>query len=223
MTGRNLRAMYELADADDRREGLLAYGRYNEVLRGFAEHYGQPFDRTVAAFCALSPNNDYLGNLRSLASVLAGVSCGKPCDAITVSTYKHCRDRAYKYVTGDAVFETSVRGPKILSFYRNILDPTDRKYVTIDGHMKAAYVGERLTMKEAIIRAHKEYDRIADATKRLARSEGLLPNQIQATIWFARKRTQRIKYNAQLSLFGNPEDKWGTFVDVSDAPPYTLF
>ena len=220
MTGRNLRHMYEQADADDVREGKLAYERYNAVMREFADAYDAPLDRTLAAFCALSPNNDYFGNLRSLASVLDGVRRGVPCDLVTVSTYKHCRDRAYSYVTGDACFLSTSKGPKIRAFYHNILDPYDRRYVTIDGHMKAAYEGRAMTMKEAIVRTKGEYDRISNAAKCLARSEGLIPCQLQAIIWFARKRTQRVKYNAQLRLFGDPSDVWGTVVRVNEAPPY---
>lgn len=220
MSGRNLRHMYGLADEDDLREGKLAYERYNAVMREFADVYDAPLDRTLAAFCALSPNNDYYGNLRSLASVLHGVRHGVPCDRITVSTYKHCRDRAYLYVTGERCFLSTAKGPKIRAFYHNILDPTDTAHVTIDGHMKAAYEGRAMTMKEAIVRTKGEYQRISDAAKRLARREGLIPNQLQATIWFARKRTERVKYNAQLGLFDDPSDKWGTLVRANEAPPY---
>jgi hypothetical protein len=220
MTGRNLRAMYNEADADDIREGKLAYWRYNGVIREFADTYNAPLDRALAAFCALSPNNDYYGNLRSMASVLYAVQHDIPCDEVTVSTYKHCRDRAYSYVTGETSFLGKSKGPKIRAFYHNILDPDDCRYVTIDGHMKAAYEGVDMTMKEAIVRTKGEYKRISDATMRLAKLEGLVPNQLQATIWFARKRTRRIKYNAQLGLFDNPSDKWGTVVRASDALPY---
>lgn len=222
MTGRNIRRIYAQADEDDIREGKLAYWRYHGVIKAFADEYDAPVDRALAAFCALSPNNDYFGNLRSLASVLQGVRDGIPCDRVTVSTYKHCRDRAYSYVTGETSFLGKSKGLKIRSFYHNILDPDDRRHVTIDGHMKAAYEGRNMTMKEAIIRTKGEYFRIADATKRLARNEGLIPNQLQAIVWFARKRTQRVKYNPQLNLFGDPSDKWGTVVHVDQAPPYDL-
>lgn len=220
MSGRNLRRMYDLADEDDRREGRLAYWRYNAVMREFADVYDAPLDRTLAAFCALSPNNDYYGNLRSMASVLWAVQHDIPCDRVTVSTYNHCRDRAYSYVTGETSFLGKSKGPKIRAFYHNILDPDDRTHVTIDGHMKAAYEGVDMTMKEAIVRTKGEYKRIRDATMRLARLEGLVPNQLQATIWFARKRTRNIKYNPQLGLFDDPSDKWGTIVRAADALPY---
>jgi len=218
--GRNLRAMYERADADDRREGLLAYARYNQVMREFAEHYGIDLERTTAAFVALSPNNDYFGNLRSLASVLQGARECRPPERVTVSTYGHCKRRALAYAKGEASFVGTVRGLKIRSFYFNILDPTDPQPVTIDGHMKAAYLARKMTMRQAIVKSRAEYERIAAAAKRIANTEGLVPNQLQAIIWFARKRTERIKYDGQYDMFRPADDLWRTIVRVHEAPPY---
>jgi len=222
MTIANLRALIEQADADDIAEGRQAYSRYHTVMRWFAARYGVPFDRTVAAFVALSPNSDYYGNLRSLASVLDGYVKGVPVERITISTYNHCRNRAHAYVGGDVSFLATVKGPKIRSFYANIVDPSDPHPVTVDGHMNAAYRAERLTMKEAILRGRREYEAIAQAVRELAHAYDMIGNQAQATIWFARKRTLGIVYNPQLRLFGDPSDKWQTLVDPADAPPYPV-
>ncbi|MEM1149226.1 MAG: hypothetical protein AAGI03_01515 [Pseudomonadota bacterium] len=217
---RNLRQFFDLADHIDRAEGLVAYSRYHQVMRDLADAYDSTLPRTLAAFCALSPNNDYVGNLRSTASVLAGVKDGVDPGDIVVSTYKHCRDRAYQYATGEAQFLGHARGPKIRAFYRNILDPHDWEPVTIDGHMKAAFEGKPLTMKEAIVRSAREYDVIANETRRLANRLGLLPNQLQAIIWFARKRVLRIKFEPQISLFARTDDLWATLVSPSEVPPF---
>lgn len=213
--------MFLKADDDDLREGCLAYRRYRSVMVGVSEKYRLPLDRVVAAFVALSPNNDYFGNLRSLVSVLDAVANRRSYAHTTVSTYKACRDRAFSYADGSVDFWETVKGPKTRAFYRNILDPDDRGYVTIDGHMKAAYLGnERLTMREAIVKSAREYRDIASATQRLAGDVGLIPNQLQAVIWFTRKRTLHVKYDGQLGLFDDPTDKWRTIVPLSDITPY---
>jgi len=222
MTVRNLRKMYKLADADDYREGCLAYERYHIVMQAYADEYNVPLDRTIAAFCALSPNNDYYGNLRSLASVLQGYRDNVPLAHIKVSTYRHCRDRAYSYVTGAVVFLDQSKGPKIRAFYHNLLNPASNRYVTVDGHMVAAWRAEELTMKQAIVRTRKEYTTISDGIKRLARREGLIPNQAQAIMWFARKRTRNIKYDPNVNMFGDATDKWRTLVLPSEAGPYPV-
>lgn len=68
---KNIKAALAQADLVDWEEGLLAYSRYNEVIAGLAMHYGFSPAAAAAAFCELSPSNDYVGNLRSLATLVA--------------------------------------------------------------------------------------------------------------------------------------------------------
>lgn len=219
MSYANLKAILHQADEIDRREGRLAYPRYNELLAEIADRYKFGLKETVAAFAALSPNNDYLGNLRSLVSLLDGINTGRSLDAITVSTYKACRNRAYGYATRQVSFEDTVRGPKIRAFYFNILDPADRRHVTIDGHMVAAYRANAGTMKQNIVRP-SEYVRVAATVRRLASREGLIPNQVQATIWFARKRILNVKYDGQFDLFDAPDNRWKTKINIDEIRPF---
>lgn len=216
----NLVRMYQMADAIDIAEGKLAYQKYNIVMRRIVEKYGYTIEGVTAAFCALSPNNDYIGNLRSLISVLQGLSAGVPRDHITVSTYKHCRDRAIQYLTGEEPFIAKNRGMKILSFYRNILDPEDPRYATVDGHIAAAYHGDDdMVMKDAMLTG-REYKTILVALKVIANDERLLPNQVQSIIWFTRKRTLDIKYNPMSDLF-MPNDPWQILAPIEDLQPYS--
>jgi len=215
----HLRGLYNKADDVDRREGAMAYPRYHDLLARIADHYGMPLDRTVAAFVALSPNSDYFGNLRSLVSVLEGVRAGWSWDEITVSTYKHCRDRALAYLTGQERFLDHAKGPKTRAFYMNILSPENPRPVTVDGHIYCAWVGRDMPMSEARV-TDKLYDEIAQAIREIAFSEFLIPNQVQATIWFCRKRLQRIKYFDQLDLFHASDDQWRTLPAIRDIKPY---
>jgi hypothetical protein len=215
----NLEAMLALADGIDRREGKLAYSRYNALMLTIADEFQIELPKIVAAFVALSPNNDYVGNLRSLVTVLRGIREGREKDAIKVSTYKHCRDRAYWYLTGRFEFLQQAKGPKIRNFYFNITEPFNPEFVTIDGHISALWQGRALTMKQAIIR-RRDYKTIADALKELAASVGLIANQLQATLWFARKRTFNIKYDSQFDLFDAADDRWRTMQRLSEIRPY---
>src|SRR4051812_1436254 len=96
----NLAAAWEQSDAIDREEGALAYRRYNALMRSIADKHNRQLDRVVAAFVALSPNNDYKSNLRSLVSLLEGLNNGLPIRRITVSSYGHCKRRAASYLDG---------------------------------------------------------------------------------------------------------------------------
>ena len=66
----NLRALFDQATPDDVAAGGCAYDKYNTVMQRFADFYGFGLVPVTEAFVALSPNNDYHGNLRSLAAVL---------------------------------------------------------------------------------------------------------------------------------------------------------
>lgn len=199
VVNQNLVWLYDQSDRFDRNEGKQAYFRYHLLMRQFAEHYGFSLDRTVAAFAALSPNSDYYGNLRSLASLLDGINRGAPVSQITVSTYKHCAHRAYRFATGQSDFLTVTKGLKTRAFYKNILEPWNEIDVTIDGHMVAAFKGEQMTMKEAKMTSGL-YRKISFHVQMLARNHGLLPHQMQATLWFTRKRIYNIKHEDQLAL-----------------------
>ena len=217
----NLARMWAKADRVDIAEGMVAYDRYNIVMRRLAKKYEFPVDIVCAVFVSLSPNSDYVGNLRSTVSVLQGLRSGTPDADIVVSTYGHCKTRALAYARGQSDFLRQTKGLKILNFYHNILSPHSWRYVTIDGHMVAAWRGDdKATMKEALVKP-SEYNVIASGVKQFAFFHFIAPNQMQAILWFVRKRVLNIKYDPQLDLLNNSDDAWRTLRDVDGIRPYT--
>jgi hypothetical protein len=217
----NLWALYSRADDLDKSDGRKAYLRYHDLLRDLAAYYGSEFEATVGAFCALSPNNDYLGNLRSLVSMLVCQRDGRPLSEATVSTYKHCRDRAALYLTGEWRFLDHAKGLKIRSFYSNIIDPLDPEPVTVDGHMICAWLNRNMTMSEAQQEMNRTvYREIAAGIRELAREEGMVGQQMQAVLWFARKRIQGIKYDNQLQLDAGVTGYQQTIFRLQDIKPF---
>lgn len=219
MIEENLSAMFSKADAIDVAEGKLAYSRYHLLMKEIAAKYDTPLDRVIAAFCSLSPNSDYIGNLRSLISVLEGLALGIEPERIIVSTYNHCKLRAIEYLRGSRCFVNETKGPKIMNFYHNISHPEDTRWVTIDGHIVAAARGIKATMKDALIGV-RDYRDISSVIKRLAFKEFLLPNQYQAILWFTRKRILNVKYSPQISLLHGKDDAWQTSQFLIDLQPY---
>lgn len=204
MTYAHLKALYRAASPLDVQDGLAAFIGYRETMGRFAGHYGFPIETTTAAFVALSPNSEFLGNLRSLSSCMAGVRAGLADDAVTVTTFKGCRNRAMSYLRGDVDFWATAKGPKIRAFYDNILNPTASRAVTVDGHMIAAWVGDpRMTMKAAAqyMAKARNFDRIAGDISRLADAEGIAPCQAQAVLWMARKRINGIAHQTNAEMF----------------------
>lgn len=195
----NLKRLFEQADPMDRHDGMLAYQRYHDMMKELSDYYSVPIERVTAAFVALSPNSDYLGNLRSLVTMLWAQTQGRDPREAVVSTYKHCRERAALYLAG-IDFLSDAKGPKTRAFYRNILSPQLAGPVTIDGHMYWAWLGENGTMKEAKVSGRIYYE-ISYDIRSLAWDYEIRPHEVQAILWYARKRILSIKYSPQLSLF----------------------
>jgi hypothetical protein len=218
----NLVKYFKLADTIDLDEGMVAYERYNIVMRRLAKKYDVfTLEQVCAVFCSLSPNSDYWGNLRSTVSCLQGITERIPDSDIVVSTYNHNKTRALAYARGVESFEAKTKGKKILNFYHNILTPHSDRWVTIDGHMVGVWKDEpTATMKDLLIRP-KYYDVIAYHVSDYARRCFILPQQMQAILWFVRKRITNTVYSGQFDLFAEAGDAWKTARDVNTIKPYT--
>ncbi len=218
----NLNKLWKQRDPIDYQEGFVAYNQYRKVMQRFAYFYGLTISRTTSAFVALSPNNDYHGNLRSLASVLYAVQNKQPCENVTVTTYNACRNRAYSYLTGEIDFLKTVKGKKIRAFRDNILRPNTSVEVTVDGHMIAAWTDKNVTMKEAakLLKTAYTYNTIAKGIREFATDKNITPCQMQAILWLTRKRVLNVKFNAQLSLFSAPNNQNKIICDPLDYLPY---
>lgn len=218
----NILSVYAKADRIDLEEGMQAYIRYHESLKYYAKHYGVSMPNVIGAFAALSPNNDYVGNLRSLVTLLEGMRRGVLAEHCTVSTYKACRDRAWQFLHGTDFLELT-KGKKTRNFYLNILNPYDPEPITIDGHMACVYIGKRMTMKE-VVRSRFKYDVVAEAFRKAAFDIDMIPNQLQATLWFTWKRINRVLYTGdQLDVFADRDgNHWGTIVDPARIRPFPI-
>jgi hypothetical protein len=214
-----LNYVLDYADSIDWQEGAIAYIRYRETMLRFAEHYSFSLEQVVSVFAALSPNSDYKGNLKSMATVLHGIREGWSSDDFTVTTYRACFNRAYLYATGACAFLDHCKGPKTRSFYQNIVDPYDPLPVTVDGHMLGIWHGQRMTMVEAV-RLRYRYSDVADGIRTVALSRSLRGNQAQAILWFSWKRMNNSVYSPQLSLF-QKDDQWGSDIHPSQVKPFS--
>lgn len=218
----NILRVYAQCDRIDMEEGMLAYQRYHRTMQYYARSYGVLMPHVIGAFAALSPNNDYMGNLRSLVTLLEGIRSRARVEDCTVSTYKACRNRAWLFLHGTDFLATT-KGKKTRNFYLNILNPYDPDPVTIDGHMACIYAGQRMTMKE-VVRSRFRYEVVADAFRTVARDVDLLPNQLQAMLWFTWKRIHRVIYAGdQLDVFADRDgNHWNTIIDPAQVNPFPI-
>jgi hypothetical protein len=218
---KNLQIAWDNVSVQDREIGEASYPSYHETLQGFAKFYGFGIVPTVEAFAALSPNNDYHGNLRSLSAVMYSVAADVPYSDLTISTYRACGGRAISYLKGTMSFLDTVGGPKITAFRDNLLYVGRSKRVTVDGHMAAIWSGNHgWTMKDAAAFLTTANYHLAEYHMRhFARTVKMKPCALQATLWVSRKRRQGIKFDSQEDLFSG-KTKWEEVATPHRYPPY---
>lgn len=193
----NIVGVYALADHIDKSEGLTAYEKYHGTMAAFAEAYGKTVEVVAGIFSALSPVNDYWGNLRSMKSVLVGYAEGLPVEKVKCTTSHKNRGKAWDIVTGKLSPLESLGGKKTRNFWMNLVDPKGRHAVTIDRHALSVWMGNRDPRGDV----GTLYDRIADAYREAAQRLGVAPCQVQAVTWFTWKRLNGLVYNGQTDIF----------------------
>ena len=207
MTGdiSNLRRVWEASTAWERDDGRSYYGRCRDAVldvgRGFG-FYGVA--ELSGMFAALSPNNDEAGNFRDLSRVVEAYSAGALKPPVT-SSYPVNAQKAWRIAKGTPP-DLVLGGKKVIAFWHNVLDPSDRFHVTVDGQMVSCWHGSRLNLrrrengKESATITSRQYDAIASDIRDLSRDLRVLPSALQSTLWLTWKRLHRIRYTPQLTL-----------------------
>ncbi len=199
MSKNNLMSVFERATIFDVTTGLESYRTYNRLTSAIATKYGFGANVGAAVFAALSPNNDYFGNLRDTDRVLKGVKEGKHWTDIKASTYTPNKVKAWEIARGSKPLDLIV-APKTRNFYLNVSDPEDFHPVTIDGHMLCAWRGKRTVLDDAKMNA-RVYAEVADGFRAVAKELGLITNQVQGVVWITWRRMHHVKPTTQLEMW----------------------
>lgn len=190
MIERNIIDVYNQSTASERRDGQLWYPRAQHGAAQIARKYDLPLANVCGVVAALSPGLRWSDNLIDAELLIAACARNEPRPMVGVYGTRN-RDRAWVIASG-ADPRSILGGPKVLSFYSNILDPADATHVTIDRHAYCLAHGLSSARSGAasieVNVTPKRYRELADAYRALSRAIGLLPNQLQATTWLAWKR-----------------------------------
>ena len=160
--------------------GLNWYSSVYKIAAGF----GGNVMKNAGIIAALSPRCEWTENLKR-AKVFFETGVAVHTSAMTKKVYAI---DALENPTENQILEI-LNGPKIKSFFINILDPDRPGYVTIDSHA-ASIAGVPMTKRAANLAGMKNppritpklYKSIADAYREFE-SDWLLANQIQAITW----------------------------------------
>lgn len=198
----NIYRVYSLSTDWERESGLSYYRNQHNRLALLASRTGVSVPTAIGVFCALSPNNDEIGNYRDALTILSNRDHAFP---VRVNTYGANKRKAERICLGEHPLHV-LRGNKVRSFYLNTINPSDPFPVTVDGHIANIWAGERRNLVEvARGLTSRHYTSISDGLRTAASQIGILPCQLQSTIWLAWKRLHKIRYSPQLQLWNVEE------------------
>lgn len=218
MSKENLERVLENANQADWEIASQAWFRYNKIVGGIAERCGFTVRTGAAVFAALSPNNDYLGNLRDTARLLIAADNGMDIDDFKVSTYGANKAKAWQIAMGVEPLDLIV-APKTRNFFLNVANPADPFPVTVDGHIFNAWAGRRIPLNSAQMKGFaKQYDTVADAIRQIGVERRLLPNFVQGLIWYCWKRIHSIKLDGQMEFWGSDYIVAGLGFEIESKP-----
>lgn len=151
--------------------GLKWYAEAHDECVRLAEELQIDVWKAVAIVAVLSPKCPWEKNIEYSRNLILKQG---PCGALGPNQKK--AKRILKLKTTKALFN-HLRGPKVQSFYLNIMNRGYDSNVTVDVHMKNLIEPHMSQVGKAV------YWRISERIRELARIVGYAPPQVQATLW----------------------------------------
>ena len=199
----NLLSVYSRSQPWELEAGRLYYDKQYTRLHRYAHHYRTSVRTVIAAFAVLSPNTDEYNNYKALRVCLE-IFAGNLPNSCRCAGYPLNQKKALAILRYGGIHK-HLKGLKVRAFYHNTLDSTDPTYITVDGHVHAAWQGKRMTVLEAAVTSRSRYNEVANDIRTLSSYVGVPAPKLQATIWLTWKRIHNILYSPQLR-FDYPED-----------------
>ena len=170
ITEQTLRHLVDRVDHETWQQGMVWYQNAHAYARQIGEQYGYSIDQTAWALALLSPQNRWAQNKADLVELIETGDCG----ALPLGT-----GRAALTLSGEAVGEEIAGGNKVRAFGHNIRYPHNSADVTLDTWMISALgiTDARYLERRGI------YHAISDAFRKVAEDHGIMPHQLQATLW----------------------------------------
>jgi len=168
----NIRAAYSAATDDDLRKGLVWYRNAQREGRAI----GPTLHRGVGVIAALSPMQAWDTNIILAQQLAETHRAGLP---MPTSGYGFKRNTAKAWAILEGAKPLAVlSGPKVRSFYRNLLGCPNA--VTVDRWAVRIALGD--PDHDGAVPSG-EYDAMADAFRRVAASLGISARDLQAATW----------------------------------------
>lgn len=177
----NFKHVFEIASVDDLEEAKGWYDNANSFASTLAERGKMEAYNSAGIISALSPSTSWEENvIRAETFVNTGRLSGHIPQQIT---------KAKNIMLTDCPTKVAkiLNGPKTVSFFYNIYNPSLKEYVTIDRHM----LNLACRIEGMIDPTPKQYHFLAEETIKFSNYVNLIPNQVQAILWVTWRKVKR--------------------------------
>jgi len=159
--------------------GLAWYQSAARAAEVIAEQTDSDRSTAAAVIAALSPRVRWSYNVADAIAIADGATSGFMAIGRNVV-------KAWRIIAGESPSDV-LGGRKVRSFWRNIAHPYTSADVTIDVWTLRALVDDTRTdhyvERYAFLARRGVYDAISDGVRRSADERGIMPHQVQATVW----------------------------------------
>ena len=192
----NIKAIYKLATAAERVDGIKWYPTARAIAQNLSEEYDVRLNVAIGVIAALSPRNKWNRNVIDAENLITAF-IADPESAVTVKvcTFGANKAKAIACLKLDAERDSDgvhlseilaiLSGPKLREFASCIAGLDD---VCIDGHAYCIWTGGRTTLAEVPAIGVKLRREIKADYQAAAAELGLTPSDCQAITWCAWRR-----------------------------------
>lgn len=175
----NIINVFDQASPGDIEAGMVWYPQARGACLGIARGEGITLRQAAGIVAALSPRTPWSRNLSAARKFIRG-EVGEGTGAN--------KAKAAKILAGHDP-EVILRGPKVTSFFANIINPNDPEHVTIDVWAIRIDRGpETWGQGYPSTPTPKQYWEIASRYREAAGRLGLVPSELQAITWTTIRR-----------------------------------
>jgi hypothetical protein len=178
----NLSDTFYQATPSEMLEGQTWYPRAMARIADIAKSYSFKPSVVAGIVALLSPMNKWETNLDDAATVIENAIQGADVESFKVSTFNSNKHKAWRVACFDSNVLDELSGPKVSSFYRNLMGSTQD--VTMDTHAFNAWLGYRnnqsipMSLHMACVAGYQS----------AARAANMEPRDFQATVWIVQRR-----------------------------------
>ena len=175
----NINEFWETVSLSSFIEGKQWYWVAHTIAQDMADTYNVPIEVAVGIISSLSPQKSWEHNIE-LAKEFFETEGKRVRHTGAISAKARLIYHGYKaYNDRKGFIERVLNGPKIVSFFNNILNPYDNSYICIDRHHLTCCLGDSKINTCTL----KQYEFLRQETLKFAKKQNLLGSEAQAILW----------------------------------------